>query len=378
VASPPDTAKLLAQERRLMRPAGWIALLGLALFVASIALQTSIGGDDLDTDAGLLRSYSENGNELILSRVLIGLAFLSFAPALYVLFRGAQARIPNRIRPAMVAFCFIGPVLWAFQAPILAVGLKDAGDQFVSEEPALEADSAQGDQSSSEGSGSQDGAGGASAQDGAGQSGQGEAAQEGGSEDGEVTTTPTEEGTTATDGDEDSEDSGDDPVEQRAEDIAEDNGTVTFARALQLPAVIGMLAAMVYISLWAMRAGLLTRFMGSFGMALGVSLIILPFAQLMLPLWFAVLGLILLGRWIRPRPPAWDAGEAIPWQRPGDEPQDPGDIEGSGRELDRPPGGEDRPGGSYGPTDIQDGPTDVQNGDGPGEGDEPRKRKRRR
>jgi hypothetical protein len=364
--APPDTAKLLEKERRLMKPAGWIALAGLLLFLASIAIQTTIGGDEVDTDAGLLRSYSEDGSQLILSRVLIGLTFLSFAPALYVLFRGAQARIPNRIRPAMVAFCFIGPVLWAVQAPILAVGLKDAGDQFVSEEPALEAEAAgqAGDEGSGEGQ--EQGA----AQDGQEQGGQ--APSEGQSQDGEITTTPTEEGATTTDEDEGSEDS-DDPVEQRAEDIAEDNGTVTFARALQLPAVLGMLAAMVYISLWAMRAGLLTRFMGSFGMALGVALIILPFAQLILPLWFAVLGLILIGRWIRGRPPAWDAGKAIPWLRPGEEPpQDPDSIEGSGREVGGGgPEGDEAPRGP-------DAPENGQNGGRPDGGDEPRKRKRRR
>jgi hypothetical protein len=42
-------------------------------------------------------------------------------------------------------------------------------------------------------------------------------------------------------------------------------------------------------------------------------------------------------------PPAWAAGEAIPWERPGDdlgpppEPGPPGTVEGSGREVSEGP-----------------------------------------
>ena len=50
---------------------------------------------------------------------------------------------------------------------------------------------------------------------------------------------------------------------------------------------------MVYTCLHAMRTGLLTRFWGSLGMALGaVSFIFFQFALL----WFVYLGLLLLGR----------------------------------------------------------------------------------
>lgn len=328
----PDTAKLLEQERRLMKPAGYAAVVGVLLFIASVFLQSSIGGDDVDTDAGLLRSYASDGSTLLISRLLFSAAFLCFIPSLYVLFRAVQARIPTRIRPAMVAFCFIGPVLLAVQAPVLAVGLKEAGDQFVEDEPAVEAEAAASEAEDPDPAAGEQGADGESQQ----QSGQGQDEPGGaGSGGGEVTTTPTEEGPAATDEEEDPDD---DPIEQAAEDEIEDNGTITFARALLLPALLGMVGAMVYIPLWAMRAGLLTRFMASFGMALGVSLIILPFAQLALVFWFGVLGLVLLGRWIGQRPAAWDAGEAIPWpargQPPPEPPQDPDSIEGSGRELE--------------------------------------------
>jgi hypothetical protein len=74
-------------------------------------------------------------------------------------------------------------------------------------------------------------------------------------------------------------------------------------------------------------------------MALGVSLILLgPLGQIGLVMWFAVLGLILAGVWPGGRPPAWAAGVAIPWPKPGEEAgEQGGPVEGSGREVSEPP-----------------------------------------
>ena len=78
---------------------------------------------------------------------------------------------------------------------------------------------------------------------------------------------------------------------------------------------LGFAVAMFYTALHAMRTGLLTRFWGSLGMALGaVSFIFFQFALL----WFVYLALLLLGRVPGGRPPAWAAGEAIPWPSPGE------------------------------------------------------------
>jgi hypothetical protein len=101
---------------------------------------------------------------------------------------------------------------------------------------------------------------------------------------------------------------------------------------------LGFLVAMVYTSLHAMRTGLLSRFWGSLGMALGaVSFIFFQFALL----WFVYLAFLLLGRVPGGRPPAWAAGEAIPWPTPGDKaaadlspPQEPSLPPG---ETDEPP-----------------------------------------
>jgi hypothetical protein len=65
-----------------------------------------------------------------------------------------------------------------------------------------------------------------------------------------------------------------------------------------------------------MRVGLLSKFWGSFGMALGVAALIL-LVQFSL-IFFIYLGLLLIGKLPRGRPPAWAAGVAIPWPTPGE------------------------------------------------------------
>ncbi|MGI8595401.1 MAG: DUF4386 family protein, partial [Solirubrobacteraceae bacterium] len=73
--------------------------------------------------------------------------------------------------------------------------------------------------------------------------------------------------------------------------------------------------AVILISLNAMRAGLLTRFLGVLGIIAGVLFVIplgspLPIVQ---SFWFGALALLFSGRWPQGMPPAWASGEAVPW-----------------------------------------------------------------
>jgi hypothetical protein len=104
-----------------------------------------------------------------------------------------------------------------------------------------------------------------------------------------------------------------------AERLIDDSSFREVASALAIPAILGLAVGLVYISLHAMRTGLLTRFAGSLGMALGVAMIlILPVALLLLMIWLIFVGLTFLGKAPGGRPPAWEAGEAIPWPTPGE------------------------------------------------------------
>jgi len=104
---------------------------------------------------------------------------------------------------------------------------------------------------------------------------------------------------------------------ERTVDAARDLGG-SLAVTAELLAYIGQFlvaAGMLLVSLNAMRAGLLTRFLGILGVISGVLFV---FPQLMpLPVvqsfWLIVLGLMLLGVGRTQLPPAWRSGIAEPW-----------------------------------------------------------------
>jgi hypothetical protein len=106
-----------------------------------------------------------------------------------------------------------------------------------------------------------------------------------------------------------------DHAEKLASDAIGNAPLRPLAAGFGLAGQLGFAIAMFYTSLHAMRTGLLTRFWGSLGMALGVvSFIFFQFTLL----WFLYLAFLLLGRVPGGRPPAWAAGEAIPWPSPGE------------------------------------------------------------
>ena len=102
---------------------------------------------------------------------------------------------------------------------------------------------------------------------------------------------------------------------QQAEDIG-GSGLLVFAQILYIPAVLALGMGFVFVGLNAMRAGLLSRFMGVLGILLGVFLVLplLPYgATLIQVFWFAALALLFLDRWPGGMPPAWRTGQAEPW-----------------------------------------------------------------
>jgi hypothetical protein len=107
------------------------------------------------------------------------------------------------------------------------------------------------------------------------------------------------------------------------DDLTNNSAAFDVAANLLFPALLGLIVAMVYVPLQALRVGLLTRFFATMGMALGASsLFIVPALSLLaLMIWFGWLGFIILEKVPRGRPPAWAAGEAIPWPKAGEAPQ---------------------------------------------------------
>jgi hypothetical protein len=92
-------------------------------------------------------------------------------------------------------------------------------------------------------------------------------------------------------------------------------GGVVAVSGLGTAAGLGIAFMFILISLNAMRAGLLSRFMGILGIIVGVLLVIplqgnLPVVQVF---FMGALAALFLDRWPQGRGPAWASGTEIPW-----------------------------------------------------------------
>jgi hypothetical protein len=91
---------------------------------------------------------------------------------------------------------------------------------------------------------------------------------------------------------------------------------IVVSQILRQVALLALGFAFVLVCLNAMRAGLLTRFMGTLGIIVGVLFVIpiggqLPVVQ---SFWLVAIGFLFLGLWPgRGVPPAWTTGTAVPW-----------------------------------------------------------------
>jgi hypothetical protein len=297
----PNKETLLAREGRWLKPAGILAIAGALVYALGVAVQ-QIGLESADTDAEQLRQFHENSSNLLAGQTLQGLGFALFAVPIYVLFQAAAGR-SERVRRGLLPIAIIGPILFLVATVTVAIGIKSVADDFVERAPAVEQSARQ----------------------------EAEAAQAGGGGEAEPTTTAEEAQTP--------DEAAADAQEEFAEDLGNDSTSVQIGSSLRITATLALIFALIYTPLWAMRTGLLTRFWATLGMALAVSLVLLgPIGQMGLVLWFAVLGLMLAGWWPGPRPPAWGAGVAVPWPRPGEDLGQPGGpVEGSGREVSERP-----------------------------------------
>jgi hypothetical protein len=332
-ANLPSKRELISFQESWLRPAGSAAL-GAAFVIAASIVYQRIGLDvpDSSSDADQLAFAHAHSGRLILSSILQAIGFCLFVPLLYVLFKSAAGRA-ERMRTAFLPLALLGPIAFGLGVAVSSAGTSDAADKFVSEEPAVV-------QQARERATAAD-----PEQQGPPAEKQGKAAQPA------TTTSATPPSTTTTTGGatataaaaETPDEAADDAREDLADDTNKDSTLLIIGGIISTIGVLGMVFGMVYTSIWSMRTGLLTRFWGALGIAFGLFLVIPIFPPIPgLVLWFAALGLMFLGVWPRPLPPAWAAGEAMPWVPPGDKPppEGPGPggtVEGSGREVVEPP-----------------------------------------
>jgi hypothetical protein len=241
----------LAWEERWSRPTA-LAAFAAVLFVVAAILVASLGVGHGSGDSEVLRNVQDHRSAELISSILQAIGIGLLAAPLYYLFRAANRR-SDRMRGQLVGVVIAAPLFLAVLAILSGVSTLHAAADFVSTEvPRL---TAKGVSLSS------------------------------------------------------------DHADEIAKETIDDAPLRALAAGFGLAGQLGFVVAMVYTCLYAMRVGLLTRFWGSLGIALGaVSFVFFQFALL----WFIYLGLLLLGRVPGGRPPAWGSGEAIPWPTPGE------------------------------------------------------------
>jgi hypothetical protein len=274
-----DRRQALAWEERWALPTGVATLVAVGLLVASIVVASSLGGGG---EAASLRDIQDHGSSVTLASLLQALGFLLLAAPLVYLFRAALLR-SDRMRAQFRVLMVVAPLALAVAAVLNGVAAKEAASNFTAgrssttlsvKEAGKECDAER-------------------KEDAAGfhqEFGHGTAAIS------HCTAQKRED--------------------DEATNAIGDASMRKVAEGMQLAGGLALAFALVYSSLNAMRTGLLTRFWGSLGIALGVAAGLGLFQYTLL--WFAYFGLLAAGWVPGGRPPAWTTGEAIPWPSPGE------------------------------------------------------------
>ncbi len=243
----------LAWEQRWSRPAALAALGGIALVVAAVVVATQAVGAS-SGNSELLRNVDAHRSAQLISSILQAIGIGLLAVPLYYLFRATATR-SDAVRGQLVGVVVAAPLFLAALAVLSGISVLHAASDFVANEvPRL-----------------------------------------------------TAKGVAL----------GSDRANELAKDAITEAPLRPLAAGFELGGRLGFAIAMVYTALHAMRTGLLTRFWGSLGMALGVISFIPAFSSFAL-LWYVYLGLLIAGWVPGGRPPAWPRGEAVPWPSPGE------------------------------------------------------------
>lgn len=334
---------VLASERRWSLPVALMTLAGVGLLVGSVIVLSSITGDG---DAEILRAAHEHSSEVTLSSALQALAFVLFAAPLVYLFRAAQAR-SSQVRGQLIGLVVAAPLFLAGASVLNAVATDEAASDFVAGKATADLTRKQATtdcraERKDDPAAFEEDFGGAA--DGGGP--KGGAATGGGPKSGAAA------GGGGSGGAADASQKAVDRcaataiADDKAQNAVRDASTNAVATGLGLGGRLGLAFAFIYSCLWGMRTGLLTRFWGSLGMALGVAALLLLIQFTLI--WFLYFALLVAGWVPGGRPPAWAAGEAIPWPSPGEKAA--GELtRGDGEAGGDPAAPEPSAGGSDGP-----------------------------
>jgi len=270
---------LLAWERRWAAPTAVATFAALGFLVASIVVALPLGGGG---EAESLRDLHEHSSTVTVVSVLQGVGFLLLLLPLVYIFRAAAGRT-ERVRAQFLPLVIAAPLALSVASALNGVAANQAATTFVNGESTTNLSTKEATKDcraerrdDAEGFGDEYGKGDAAIADCAAEA----------------------------------------IADDKAENAIDDTSLRGAAEGVQFGGLLALAFGLAYSCLFAMRVGLLTRFWGSLGMAIGVASVFGLF-QLGV-IWFFYFGLLLAGWVPGGKPPAWDAGEAIPWPTPGE------------------------------------------------------------
>ncbi len=334
---------VLVWESRWSLPTGLLTFLAVVILIVSAVVIADVNGS---TEVELLGSAYQHASSVTISSILEALGFLLLTAPLYFLFRAGVARADGKMKSQLVGVIVVAPIFFAISGVLNGVATNEAATAFHNGEAKSTLSASKGAE---------------------------ECRDEEREKGAKAFAEAHEGGPTPLKACEAEE-----QEESAAENALSDASLRAAATGFALAGRIGLAVALVYSCLWGMRLGLLSRFWGSLGMALGVAALLL-LVQFVL-IFFIYFGLLLIGKLPGGRPPAWAAGEAIPWPTPGErmakeiEPKDGGPgPDGDGEAAGAPP----EPEGVEAPEPEEAPDSAADDGSAAGGGG-PQRRKRKR
>ncbi|MGN6816205.1 MAG: hypothetical protein ACTHK3_08980 [Solirubrobacterales bacterium] len=276
--SPQETRE---RESRGAVPVAVAIFMAVVLLIAARPVEGVSGTENFE----ILRSVHEHAGSVTAAGLMQALGLLLLIPPLVYLFRAVRAR-SERVRPQLIALMVVAPLFLALSAGISIGARHEAANQFV----AGEAKSTLTKKEAHEECASQQK-----------EESKKDFTEEFEPEKGETPLAACERQETEDD---------------EASNALSEASFASLATGFGLAGSLGFAVALFYTCLWAMRTGLLSRFWGSLGMAIGIALLI-GFLILVV-IWFLYLAFLVLGFVPGGKPPAWEAGEAVPWPTPGE------------------------------------------------------------
>lgn len=277
--SPQETRET---ESRWALPVAMATFLAVALLIVSKPVENVSGTENPE----ILRSVHEHAGSVTTAGLMQALALVLLIFPLVYLFRAVRAR-SERVRPQLIALMVVAPLFLALSAGLSIGARHDAANQFV----AGEAKSTLSQKEAHEECASQQK-----------EEGKKAFAEEFEPEKGETPLAACER---------------QEKEDDEASNAIGEASLAGIATGFGLAGSLGFVVALFYSCLWAMRTGLLSRFWGSLGMAAGIAFLLGPLAFVTL-VWLVFFAFLVLGLVPGGKPPAWKAGEAVPWPTPGE------------------------------------------------------------